>query len=218
MNSDVKIVQLEKKVSELEDKIDLLFSPELKYSNVRPIDDPNYDKKLTKRKEDAGYDVWCSYFDDKTNEKVNGDKVFMNKDSNGNITIKIPQFTTGMIPLGVATAIDSNFALSLKHERSSVGSKGLFVNAGLIDSGYRDGWNIVITPIAGDLIISSEIIETKVHRRSDTGDTKIYYPYSKAIGQIIVVHNIDSQAEEIPYDDLLNITSERGTDGWGSTN
>ena len=211
------MTNIEKRINEIETKLKELFSPVLKYSNIRPIDDPNYNKKLQKRREDAGYDVWCSYCDDKTNGKLNNGNVFMNLDSQGHVTIKIPQFVTGIIPLGIATAIDADFALSLKHERSSVGSKGLFVNAGLVDSGYRNGWNIVITPIAGDLIITSKTDEVKVEKHL-SGKKTIYYPYNKAIGQVVVIHNIDSTSEEIDYEELKSIKSERGLGGFGSTN
>lgn len=216
MLEDVEAVQ--EKIELLENKIDLLFSPKFNYSNVRPECDPNFDKKLEKRKEDAGYDVWCSFKENQTVEEINNSNTYMNRNSKGEFMIKIEQFTSGIVPLGIATAIGSDFALSLKHERSSVGSKGLFVNAGLIDSGYRNGWNIVITPIAGDLIITTQVDETKIIKDPRSGKTLIYYPYTKAIGQIVVIHNIDSKAEEIPYESLLKITSERGIDGFGSTN
>lgn len=122
------------------------ISPEIKWSNLRKEDDPNYNVGFDKRKEDAGYDVWAMYEEQDMN-------------SRGEINIVIPQGQTKLISLGIATAFDSKHFLSLKHERSSVGSKGVFVNAGLIDSGFRNGWKLCLTPIAGDLIITNKVKE-----------------------------------------------------------
>lgn len=190
-------------VTDLEKLMHSYISPEIKYSNLRKEDDPNYNVGFDKRKEDAGFDVWAMYEEQDMN-------------SRGEINIVIPQGQTKLVSLGIATAFDSKHFLSLKHERSSVGSKGVFVNAGLIDSGFRNGWKLCLTPIAGDLIITNKVKEFTKEKRGDK--TLLYYPYTKAIGQVVVGLNLDSKSTQVPYEDLLQITSERGLGGFGSTN
>jgi hypothetical protein len=51
--------------------------------------------------------------------------------------LHIPKLTLAKIPLGFASYLDIEDLLSLKHERSSIGSMGLINVSGLIDSTYQ---------------------------------------------------------------------------------
>lgn len=72
----------------------------------------------TKREEDAGRDVYACFDED---------------------YILILPHTTVLIPTGIASAMTSKYEIRLR-DRGSNGSKGIHVNAGSIDSGYRNEW------------------------------------------------------------------------------
>ena len=68
-----------------------------------------------KREEDAGYDLYPCFEED---------------------YLEIPVLHTKLVPLGIATAFDSDYVMILK-ERGSTGTKGMAQRSGVIDSGYR---------------------------------------------------------------------------------
>ena len=72
----------------------------------------------TKRDEDAGRDVYACFDED---------------------YMVIPAHTTKLIPTGIASAMTSKYEIRLC-DRGSNGSKGIHVNAGTIDSGFRSQW------------------------------------------------------------------------------
>lgn len=203
LNLDPQVTLTEEAKAKLKEFFLDIISPKVNWSNLRQKNDPNYNVGFSKRDEDAGFDVWAMYEEDQMNSK-------------GEINIVIPQGTTKLVSLGIATAFDNDYFLSLKHERSSVGSKGVFVNAGLIDAGFRNGWKLCLTPIAGDLIITNTVKEFTKEKRGDK--TIMYYPYEKAIGQVVVGLNLKTETDQMPYEELLNIKSQRGLGGFGSTN
>ena len=57
------------------------------------------------------------------------------------------------------------------------------------------------------------VIDSKVYNKNNV----IFYPYKKAICQLILHIVPDMKVEEISYDDLLLIESERGVKGFGSS-
>lgn len=69
----------------------------------------------TKRDEDAGRDIYACFDED---------------------YMVIPPHTTKLIPTGIASAMSSKYEIRLR-DRGSNGSKGIHVNAGTIDSGFR---------------------------------------------------------------------------------
>lgn len=77
----------------------------------------------SKRDEDAGYDLYPCF-----------EEGFM----------QIEPMHTKLVPLGIASAFDSNYVMLLK-ERGSTGSIGLAQRAGVIDSGYRGEYLAPIT-------------------------------------------------------------------------
>lgn len=58
--------------------------------------------------------------------------------------MQIEPMHTKLVPLGIASAFDSNYVMLLK-ERGSTGSIGLAQRAGVIDSGYRGEYLAPIT-------------------------------------------------------------------------
>ena len=145
----------------------------------------------TKRDEDAGYDIYACF---KQDEMI------------------IPPHTTVMIPTGIASACNSNYCFILK-ERGSTGSKGIGQRCGVIDSGFRNAWFVPLTNTTNQqIIISKKVTETT------KDDRTIWYPYSKAICQALLVPVPQAIVREIPYEELQKIESERGMGSLGSSN
>ena len=72
----------------------------------------------TKKYEEAGRDVYACFEED---------------------YIVIPSHTTKLIATGIASAMSPKYEIRLR-DRGSNGSKGIHVNAGSIDSGFRGEW------------------------------------------------------------------------------
>lgn len=156
----------------------------------------------TKRDEDAGYDIYANF-----------EKDF----------ILIPPHETVMIPTGIACACDKNYCLILK-ERGSTGTKGMAQRCGVIDSGYR---NEIFVPITNTtnarLYIGDEDKAYKYEKEINPKRMYIqneiprYYPYKKAIAQILVIPVPTVNIEEITYEELKSISSDRGMGALGSS-
>jgi len=149
----------------------------------------------SKRDEDAGFDLYAN---------VEASTI-MDKDGVRTLhEIHCPAFKTTLVPTGIATALPKTHYLNCKHERGSTGKISMSVLAGVVDSGYRGEIFIAITPLHKDILITSEVTETEV------GENVILYPYSKAIAQGTVDPVPQVIVEEISFEDLKNIKSERG--------
>ena len=124
---------------------------------------------------------------------------------------------TVMIPTCIASACSPDYYFQLL-ERGSTGTKGIGQRCGVIDSGYRDAWFVPITNHNNKHLIiikkdvsKSEILEELFGTtRSSNFDNFIFYPYSKAICQVVLLPVPKVIIKEIPYDELKNIPSERG--------
>lgn len=140
----------------------------------------------SRRKEDAGYDLYPCFEED---------------------YIEIAPLTTVLIPLGVASAFDQDYVLFLK-ERGSTGSKGLSVRAGLMDSGYRGEYIAPITNLnrVPARIIKKEALEMMAPAQKEA---MILYPYEKAICQGVLLQMPAVESEEISYEQLMDMKSER---------
>ncbi len=145
----------------------------------------------TKRKEDAGYDVYLCFDED---------------------YIIIEPHTTKMLPTGIASACDKNYCFILK-ERGSTGSAGLAQRCGVIDSGYRGEWFVPITNTTNYDII---IYKGKKPIKYNTAGT--LYPCSKAICQALIIPVPTVDIEEYTYDELKKISSIRQSGNLGSSN
>ena len=145
----------------------------------------------SKRKEDGAYDIYSCFEDEY-------------------IIIK-PQEVQS-IPTGIASAFNSKYRIVFQ-ERGSTGIVGLKINAGLIDSGFRGEWFVLLNNTTNKTVIISKTIQ-----KTEQVNGVIFYPYKKAICQAKVQEVPEVEIVEIPYDELLEINSERGIGALGSSN
>ncbi len=147
----------------------------------------------TKRDEDAGFDIYADFEDD---------------------FIIIDPHTTTLIPTGIASACDTDYCFILK-ERGSTGSKGIAQRCGVIDSGYRNEWFVPITNTTNKKIAIVKKDADYIFMRNTSGYT--IYPYEKAIAQALIIPVPKVNIEELTYDELKEIASDRGMGALGSS-
>ena len=176
----------------------------IKFAKVRP------DAIIpSKRDEDMGFDIYACFDED---------------------YIMIEPHETKLIPTGLASACDPEYGF-LVFERGSTGSKGIARRCGVVDSGYRNEWFIVLTNTTTKTMFISKLSEEETLDRYYNNikwkffvrikkffTRTLVYPYSKAIAQALVVPVPKSNVEEISYEDLKEIKSERGMGALGSSN
>ena len=163
----------------------------VKFAKVRPTA-----KIPTKRVEDAGYDIYADF-----------EEPF----------ILINPHETVMIPTGIASACDTDYCFVLK-ERGSTGTKGIAQRCGIIDSGYRDEWFVPITNTTDDYIMIAKSDDVNADVFGSLPMKKIIrYPYEKAICQALIIPVPNTMVEEITYDELKAISSDRGMGALGSS-
>lgn len=152
------------------------------------------DVKLpSKRDEDGGYDIYADMRDCEV--------------------VRIEPFSNVIIPTGIFSAFDSKYRFVFQ-ERGSSGVKNLKVNAGLIDSGFRGEWMVILYNMnTKPVLIYKEGIEKVIL----DPENFIMYPSSKAICQAKLEEVPKPKVSEISLDDLLNIESERGSGMLGSS-
>ena len=152
----------------------------------------------SKRDEDMGFDIYACFDED---------------------YIVIQPHETKLIPTGIASACDSDYGF-LVFERGSTGSKGIARRCGVIDSGYRNEWFIGLTNTTNKVMFISKLSEAETYESYyyDVMPPSFVYPYSKAIAQALVVPVPKTEVEEISYDELKVIKSERGMGALGSSN
>lgn len=144
----------------------------------------------TKSRENMGYDIYACFPDEMT-------------------SIEIQPHMTVLIPTGIASACSPKYGFILK-ERGSTGTKGMAQRCGVIDSGYRNEWFVPITntnnfPIA--IAKEEAVLSHNVMR----------YPYDKAICQALLIEVPDVDVQELSYEELQRIESERGMGHLGSS-
>lgn len=152
----------------------------------------------TKRDEDAGFDIYACL----ESTEVNGRMIE---------EIFLPVNKTTLVPTGIAVALPNTHYLNTKHERGSTGKIAMSVLAGVVDSGYRGEIFIALTPLNKNILITSdvkEVLET---------ESTIMYPYSKAIAQFTIDLVPQTKLNEITYEELLKIDSERGVTKLGQS-
>ena len=165
----------------------------VKFAKVRP------DAIIpSKRDEDMGFDIYACFDED---------------------YIVINPHETKLIPTGIASACDVGYGFEL-FERGSTGSKGIARRCGIIDSGYRNEWFVGLTNTTNKVMFISKLSEGETYSRyyGDIMPESFVYPYSKAIVQAIVALVPKTEVEEISYDELKEIKSERGMGALGSSN
>ena len=153
----------------------------------------------SKRYEDMGFDIYACFDED---------------------YIVIEPHETKLIPTGIASACNHKYGF-IVFERGSTGSKGVARRCGVIDSGYRNEWFIGLTNTTDKVLFISKLSEEETyskHYNDDVMPNSFVYPYSKAIAQALVVPVPNTEVEEISYDELKEIKSERGMGALGSSN
>lgn len=143
----------------------------------------------SKRPEDAGYDIYACIDRD----------------------IHILPQQTVKIPTGIISAFSPNKVVILK-ERSSVGSKGLEQRCGVIDSGYRGEWLIPVTNG------TNKRIAITANPDKYMKELWTVIPAQKAIAQALLLDLPVTTSVEVSTDEILDLSSERGTGGFGSSN
>lgn len=177
---------------------------EVKFSKVHPNS-----IIPSKRDEDMGFDIYACFDDD---------------------YMVIKPHETKLIPTGIASSCNKDYGFVLK-ERGSTGSKGIALRCGIIDSGYRNEWFVGLTNTTRKVLFISKLteeetinkyysnIKSKFIIRIKKFFTKtLMYPYSKAIAQALVTYVPKTNVQEIPYEELKTISSERGMGALGSSN
>jgi len=152
----------------------------------------------SKRDEDAGYDLYANI----EPREIDGETVY---------EMFLPVHKTTLVPTGIAMALPKTHYFNCKHERGSTGKRAMSVLAGVVDSGYRGEVFVAINPLHKNVVITSEVDE--VEEMEDT----ILYPYSKAIAQGTIDLVPQVKIEEISFEDLQKIESERGDSKLGAS-
>lgn len=145
----------------------------------------------TKRREDAGYDVYMLPTDEPVILKP-GETVSLNT--------------------GLKSAFSSNYVL-LGRERGSTGTKGLRFGAGVIDSGFRGEILIPINNTSDKDIV----LMPKEYSGDNSFKDSLIYPQTKAIGQLLLVPVIDAEVKEVSTEEYEKFDSERGEGMFGSS-
>lgn len=166
----------------------------VKFAKVKPGA-----KIPSKRDEDAGFDLYAEFDED---------------------VITIYPHETKLVPTGIASAVDKEYALVLR-ERGSTGSKGIALRAGVVDSSYRGEIFVGLTNTTDKILFISKLpAEETYDQYAVKGVDRcnyFVYPYSKAIAQALVLPVPHTTVEEVPYEELCAIKSERGTGSLGSS-
>ena len=152
----------------------------------------------SKKDEDAGYDIYACFDED---------------------FIKLEKFETKLIPTGIAWACNKKYYMEFK-ERSSTGVKGIKVNAGVIDSGYRGEFKVAILNATNKVLVFTKLSnEELIKKYPEFKDEKkvLIYNTNKAIVQGIVHRVHKFKVQELSYEELSKISSLRQTGGFGSS-
>lgn len=163
----------------------------------------------TKRKEDAGYDIYA------------GDRTK---------TIVVKPNSIIKIDSGIATAYSDKYT-TVFFDKSGYGSQNLKMCGGVFDSGYRGPYYINLSNLNADkyLVLSNQDDETikeskyfNLEKEEFTNiktdncidkERCIIKSINKAITQFLVLPIPEMTTKEVPYEELLKIESQRGT-GW----
>lgn len=145
----------------------------------------------TKRNEDAGYDIYT-----------------IDKD------IVLQPHQTVAFHTGLVSEFSAAWVGIVK-ERGSTAKYGLSIRSGVIDSGYRGEWLIMISNVSDKIIIFSDDQVVSHHLGATTDKEVLFYPLSKAIAQVIFLPVPLLEVEEVKIEDLSD--SERGEGKFGSS-
>lgn len=160
-------------------------------------------KGLSKRDEDGGYDICIDpvWFDSVSQDG----KVWLDAGD-------IAMFSTG-----IRTAFSEDY-VAILHERGSTGSKCISLRCGVIDSGYRGIWNVMINNTGCESILFYDPDKVNLVDIAEQYNIPFTaYPITKAIAQVIFQKVYKAELQEISVEDILSISSERGEGKLGSS-
>lgn len=151
----------------------------------------------SKRKEDAGYDLYGIFEDD---------------------FVLLKKSEIKMISTGIGVQIPADWVFYIG-ERGSTGSKGISRRCGIVDSGYRGEVFVPLNNTSNKdiLFAKSEGAALAVFcEGNNINESEItIYPQSKAIAQALMLYCPHVEVQEVS--DLDN-DSERGSGALGSSN
>ena len=153
-------------------------------------------KLPSKRNEDAGFDIYS--------------------DSMENIILKPNE--TKFFTTGLRSAFPSNYWIEIK-ERGSTGAVGLSVRSGVIDSGYRGEWKIMLTNVNKYPVEFSHNVDKVTYIKGKIFKNrikKVIYPLTKAIAQAVIIPLPTIQCC-CDKDMVDGAKSNRGETGWGAS-
>lgn len=145
----------------------------------------------SKRREDAGYDVYMLPTDE---------------------PVIVKPGETVLLHTGLKSAFSSDYVL-LGRERGSTGTKGLRFGAGVIDSGFRGE---ILIPI-NNTNDKDIVLMPKEYSDDNSFEDALIYPQTKAIGQLLLVPVIDAEIKEVSVEEYEKFKSERGEGMLGSS-
>jgi dUTP pyrophosphatase len=155
----------------------------------------------SKRDEDAGFDLYADFAED---------------------FFVINAGETRPVPTGIATAFSKKYYAQIE-ERSSMAKLGIKKSGGVIDSGYRGEYFIMTYNTNKKPFIISKTPVEELDEEFEIDGVKynkeevIIYPYTKAICQMVMQEIPVLDVQEISYEDLKTISSERGEGRFGSS-
>lgn len=160
----------------------------------------------TKRDEDAAFDLYttCAGYEDRVEDKE----------------IIIRPGETVKLLTGLKAVIPSDVWVLLK-ERSSTAKTGLSIRSGVIDSGYRGEWAIMMTNCGRiNVHISRDYHGKPEFRKSMSRYFDGYWimSFDKAIAQAVVMPKLDVSCGEISQAEFDAAPETiRGDSGWGAS-
>lgn len=158
--------------------------------------------------EDAGYDVYLDFPED-FSYKLNGEEVKAWND--GILEVRLKHLTTNLLPTGVGVKVDKRFYTDWANERGSTGKLGMSLLSGIVDSNYRGEVFLDILPLVKDVVITNSYSDVK-----ETDDT-IYFPYNKAVAQMIPRQSLQLRDYVMELEDFKRDVTNRGDNKLGST-
>lgn len=158
-------------------------------------------KVPSKRVEDAGFDLYADFDED---------------------FFVIGAGETRPVPTGIAIAFSNKWYAQIE-ERSSMAKLGIKKSGGVFDSGYRGEYLIMLYNTNKKPFIISKIAIEDLADEFEVNGVKynkqevIIYPYTKAICQVVMLEVPVFDIQEISYEELKQIDSERGAGRFGSS-
>jgi dUTP pyrophosphatase len=125
----------------------------------------------------------------------------------------IPPHETILVPTGIAMACSPKYRMKIDPRGSNTKSKTV-LNAGCIDSSWRGESFVAMVNTSNKVVVISKAVKDVV---TQYDGWVILFPYSKAICQFGVQFVPKMQEKEIPYNELLEFYSKRGTTCLGAS-